>query len=413
VRTGSLSVKGLRMTVLGRVLFHDLSFELPSTGLICLMGPMGSGKSTLLEWICGLEDRSVVATRIGSALLAGAPLDDGNRPSLLAQHTIGTGTEAITRLTQFLATEASIVCIDEPTAGLAPDEAAKVLDLLAKASRQRTVLMVTHNQLQAASFADEVMLIAGGTLQEITPAKLFFTAPASEAGRQFIGTGGVSIIPIHQDRRLLNPALREVPTRLSLLRERNGFDPELSWIVRDKIAFYTPTAAERFSTQALRVLTDKGVTALVLFDAVNAEEKAAIAASGLSSVQLRVDLAKPASVHGCRQLCQEFDRLLALGHRIAVAPASRGDMAARTVGAQLVRMGVPAGIAADALRRIVRADELSLEDEQLLWDLELAFDLEATEAALDRHDFAGLRQVADSNANTDKAPRLPRGARLS
>jgi ABC-type phosphate transport system ATPase subunit len=375
----SLSVRKLRLTLPGRVLHHDISFDLPASGLICLMGPMGIGKSTLLAWLCGQTDPSIVTARAERVEMAGAPVGDGNRPVLLPQRAITSGDDAIVRLSHLLSLNAAVLCVDEPTAGLSPEDAAKVLDILAKVARDRTVLMVTHNQLQAASFADQVMLLAAGTLQEITPAKRFFTAPTSEAGRQFIRTGGVSLAAPDTDQRLLHPALRGVPEALDLQDEGTA-DPLLRWVIRDRLALYTASDAWPFSAHRLRELAQKGITALALFDSASTADRATVARSGLASLQLRVGGPERPAVADCRLNSLAMDRLLASGHCLAVALTAGSDPVARTVGAQLVRMGMPAGRAADALRRILRESPLSVEDEQLLWDLELAFDLDATGA---------------------------------
>ncbi|MBO7121239.1 MAG: ATP-binding cassette domain-containing protein, partial [Bacilli bacterium] len=53
----SLIVKHLSKSFGERVIFKDVSFELPEKGLFVVVGESGSGKSTLLEIVSGLDTK--------------------------------------------------------------------------------------------------------------------------------------------------------------------------------------------------------------------------------------------------------------------------------------------------------------------------------------------------------------------
>ena len=371
-----LSIRGLSLWIAGKQLFRDLSFDLPPSGLTGFLGPMGAGKSTLLTWLCGTAPKDIVESQYDRAELAGQPIELGNRPPLLGQNVVRNETDAMTRLSDLKASGSPLICLDEPTVPLEPDSAARVLGEILNLAQDRTILMVSHNQLQVASYADNVMLVAAGELQEFSDAKRFFTAPSSKAGKQFVGTGGTSVIGPAVDRRHLQSELREVPAELELITENN--DTMLRWIVRDRLAVFRRNGSDHVSGSELEALSDRGISSLVAIDQQCPLDLSVLAEAGLVGVWFPIDPDMQPSVLDCQTLCEECDRLIDDGQKVAVVMNPASGVAERTVGAQLVHMGLPAGLAADVIRSAFAESQLTVSDEQLLWDLELANDLEST-----------------------------------
>ena len=77
-----LRIRNLSLQVADRVLFRDLNVDLPSTGIVGLMGPMGVGKSSFVSWLCGVADKNIFHANYDDISLNNAPLSDRNRPAL-------------------------------------------------------------------------------------------------------------------------------------------------------------------------------------------------------------------------------------------------------------------------------------------------------------------------------------------
>ncbi len=71
-----------------------------------------------------------------------------------------------------LATEASLLLADEPTAALDPYNQLHMLELLRSyADKGRCVIAVLHDILLAAQFADKVVLLKNGHCMEVGPSE--------------------------------------------------------------------------------------------------------------------------------------------------------------------------------------------------------------------------------------------------
>jgi iron complex transport system ATP-binding protein len=83
--------------------------------------------------------------------------------------TLSGGERARVALARALATEATVLLTDEPTASLDPRHQLVVMDLLRRAARNGAVLAVVHDLLLAARFADRVIVMHRGRLVADAP----------------------------------------------------------------------------------------------------------------------------------------------------------------------------------------------------------------------------------------------------
>lgn len=229
-----LQLDRLRLTEPGFALTADLS--VPQGARVAVIGPSGAGKSTLLNAIAGF-----VTPTAGRVLWEGQDLSGqspGDRPMtilfqdqnlfphLTVAQNLGLGLSPRLRLTpdQHRAIDAALdrvglsglgprrpaqlsggqqgraalarallrkrplLLLDEPFAALGPALKADMLDLVAEVAAETgaTVLMVTHDPMDAKRFADQTILVADGLAQ--TPqdtAALFLTPP--KALRDYLG----------------------------------------------------------------------------------------------------------------------------------------------------------------------------------------------------------------------------------
>ena len=77
-----LRIEDLTIRASGREVLRDLSLEVPSDGITCLIGPSGCGKSSVLRWLAGVLPGQMQAD--GRLMLDGAPAARPN-PALTYQ----------------------------------------------------------------------------------------------------------------------------------------------------------------------------------------------------------------------------------------------------------------------------------------------------------------------------------------
>jgi ABC-2 type transport system ATP-binding protein len=204
-----------------RVAVDDLSFELQPGEIFALLGPNGAGKTTTLRMLAGLIAPTAGVVRIGGepvsratasrlrsrvgfltempglwdrltvrenlsvyARLHGLPhpsravdaaLDAfgiGDRGRDAAAH-LSKGLKQRVALARTLLHKPDIVLLDEPTAGLDPESARDVRELILRLrSEKRAVLMSTHHLDEVERVADRVAVMRSRLLALDTPSAL-------------------------------------------------------------------------------------------------------------------------------------------------------------------------------------------------------------------------------------------------
>ena len=85
-----------------------------------------------------------------------------------------------------LAVEPEVLLLDEPCSALDPIATAKIEDLIFDLRRECTVVMVTHNMLQAARIADYVGFFLEGRMIEFGPGRRMFQRPENKLTEDYI-----------------------------------------------------------------------------------------------------------------------------------------------------------------------------------------------------------------------------------
>jgi putative hydroxymethylpyrimidine transport system ATP-binding protein len=197
-----IAVQNASLGYAGAALFHDLCFTLAGGMWTCLLGPSGVGKSTLLRLIAGLarpergavrcSDGQPLAGRLAwmgqrddllpwlsardnitlGARLRGEAPDRARADELLARvgltgqrgqrpATLSGGQRQRAALARTLMEDRPVVLMDEPFSALDAITRARLQSLAAGLLAGRTVLLVTHDPLEALRLGHRVHVMAG------------------------------------------------------------------------------------------------------------------------------------------------------------------------------------------------------------------------------------------------------------
>ena len=95
-----------------------------------------------------------------------------NRANAVAS-TVSHGERRQLEVAMALATEPSLLLLDEPMAGMGPEESASMVEILQKLSGEKTILLIEHDMDAVFALADRISvlvygsIIASGTQQQI------------------------------------------------------------------------------------------------------------------------------------------------------------------------------------------------------------------------------------------------------
>lgn len=224
-----------------RPVLHELSFQLESGLIGCLIGPSGCGKTTILRCIAGFEPVVAGQIIVDNAVLSGpgftvAPelrrfgmvfQDHALFPHLSARdnvmfglhslparqrapradevlaavgleashdaypHQLSGGQQQRVALARAVAPRPRLLLLDEPFASLDIDLRVRLgVDLrdFLKASGT-TALMVTHDHKEAFAIADEIGVLRAGVLEQWDTAFNLYHRPDSRFVADFVGQG--------------------------------------------------------------------------------------------------------------------------------------------------------------------------------------------------------------------------------
>jgi putative hydroxymethylpyrimidine transport system ATP-binding protein len=197
-----VEVQSASLRYAGALLFRDLNFTLPGGSWTCLLGPSGVGKSSLLRLIAGLapldqgkvscSDGRPLAGRLAwmgqqddllpwlsvrgnvtlGARLRGEPAEREKARDLLARvglerqsdqlpATLSGGQRQRAALARTLMEERPVVLMDEPFSALDAITRARLQALAARLLGGRTVLLVTHDPLEALRLGHRIQVMTG------------------------------------------------------------------------------------------------------------------------------------------------------------------------------------------------------------------------------------------------------------
>lgn len=128
--------------------------------------------------------------------------------------------------------DVNAILLDEPLTVIDPQMKFALRRKLREINRSTgmTMILVTHDQSEAMTFADEIVVMEGGRLQQSGTPEELFAKPANEFVGYFIGSPPMNMVPlVVRGTRLENDSLhisRTLPENSTLHRHALGVRPE-------------------------------------------------------------------------------------------------------------------------------------------------------------------------------------------
>jgi multiple sugar transport system ATP-binding protein len=225
-------------------LFDGFNLDVADGELLCLLGPSGSGKTTLMRMIAGLEelddgdifvgdreisrlsprDRHIGMMFQGYALyphltvrnnlayplqVRRVPGDEANRrvvevarllgvEKLLDRHVqqISGGEQQRVAIGRAIVQKPNLYLLDEPISNLDASLRETVRTQVRRLQRQlgATMIMVTHDQMDALAVADRIAVLGAGMLRQIGTPEELYQRPANLFVAGFIGSMRMNLL---------------------------------------------------------------------------------------------------------------------------------------------------------------------------------------------------------------------------
>ncbi len=209
---------------------RDISFSVPAGSVTAFLGPNGAGKSTTMKILTGflapssgrafiggfdVETQRIEASRVLGYLPENGPLYADMTPVAYLRYVaevrgicgqakqdalarvanacrieevwtkpirkLSKGFRQRVGLAQALLHDPQVLILDEPTAGLDPNQIVLVRDLVKSLGKDKTILLSTHILQEVEAMCDQVVLISEGRLKfQGTPAELAAGKPIAD-----------------------------------------------------------------------------------------------------------------------------------------------------------------------------------------------------------------------------------------
>ncbi len=242
----SLTLRGVRKTLGQLPILRGIDLNLEDGEFVVLVGPSGCGKSTLLRTIAGLETPDAGTVSLGDRDVTHAAPRDRDvamvfqsyalYPHLTVRDNLAFGlrlrgtAEAeiaarIQRVAEMLAIaplldrlpkemsggqrqrvamgraiarEPQLFLFDEPLSNLDAALRAQVRVEIKKVHQalKTTMVYVTHDQVEAMTLADRLVVLSAGTVEQQGPPLAVYQRPASRFVAAFLGSPAMNFLPL-------------------------------------------------------------------------------------------------------------------------------------------------------------------------------------------------------------------------
>jgi multiple sugar transport system ATP-binding protein len=211
---------------------RSINLEIPDNEFVVLVGPSGCGKSTTLRMIAGLEEMTAGDIYIGGEIVNDRPpkdrVDNAARILDIAElldrkpKALSGGQRQRVAMGRAIVRNPKVFLFDEPLSNLDAKLRVQMRTEIKRVHQmvKTTTVYVTHDQVEAMTLADRVVVMNGGSIEQIASPQDLYHRPKTRFVAGFIGS----------------PAMNFMPCRL----EQNGAGLRVR--VADKISLPVPAA---------------------------------------------------------------------------------------------------------------------------------------------------------------------------
>lgn len=242
----NVSLNGVHKAFGETVISRDINLEIDEGEFVVFVGPSGCGKSTLLRMIAGLEDITAGELKIGGKRMNEVPPAERGigmvfqsyalYPHLSVADNMSFGlklagakkaeiTQRVNQVSEVLqlahlldrrpkalsggqrqrvaigrtlVAEPTVFLLDEPLSNL---DAALRVQMRIEISRlhkrlKRTMIYVTHDQVEAMTLADKIVVLNAGQIAQIGKPLALYHYPANRFVAGFIGSPKMNFLPV-------------------------------------------------------------------------------------------------------------------------------------------------------------------------------------------------------------------------
>jgi multiple sugar transport system ATP-binding protein len=241
----SVALRGVRKDFERVSVIKGIDLDIEDKEFVVFVGPSGCGKSTLLRLIAGLEDATAGEILIGGRVVNNTPPKDRNiamvfqnyalYPHMTVARNMGFGLRAArlpsAEIEQRVRAAASMLGLetlldrrpgelsggqrqrvamgraivrapqvflfDEPLSNLDAQLRNQVRTEIKKLHQQvrTTAVYVTHDQVEAMTLADRIVLVREGRIEQVGAPMELFTRPNNRFVAGFIGAPAINLLP--------------------------------------------------------------------------------------------------------------------------------------------------------------------------------------------------------------------------
>jgi sn-glycerol 3-phosphate transport system ATP-binding protein len=272
----AVELEGVAKSWGGAAAVDGVSFCAPAGRLVALLGPSGCGKSTTLRLIAGLETASAGRIAIDNREVTDLPpakrgvsmvfqsyalfphlsvaenivfglkvrdVPRAEREARLRRTAGILGLEALLErkpsqlsggqqqrvaLGRAIVAETPVCLMDEPLSNLDAQLRVEMRREIRSLQRRlgMTMLYVTHDQVEAMTMADQVVLMKNGRIEQDAPPAELYERPASIFVARFVGTPPMNVVPAAALGAEAAWAVASAPARRDAAKLALGIRPE-------------------------------------------------------------------------------------------------------------------------------------------------------------------------------------------